>query len=166
MQHTSWFTFCPHCAAALEPYTSDGVPRRKCPQCDWVHYRNPTLGVAVVLLEFGRLLVGERRDGDWCIPCGHVEWDESTEDAAVREMAEETGLEVSLEGVLAVKSNFHNPEKQTVGVWYHGRRTAGALRPGGDLLQVAFIDIQRLPPLKFPTDRDVVEHLRRSTSRP
>lgn len=70
-----------------------------------------------MLVEEGRLLLGERRDGGWCIPCGHVEWDETVEQAAIREFAEETGLRVALESVLAVRSNFYDPGQHTVGVW-------------------------------------------------
>ena len=156
---SSPFLYCPLCAEGLQPFSDGERLRSRCPNCGWIYYRNPTVGVAVVLLESGRLLLGERRDGGWCIPCGHVEWDESIEKAAVREFAEETGLQVELEGVLAVHSNFHNPDDHTVGVWYRGRRMGGELRAGGDLLQVAFYDMDKLPCLKFPTDRMVVTQL-------
>lgn len=109
------------------------------------------------------LLLGRRRDGDWCIPCGHVEWDESTEDAAVREFAEETGLKVELNGVFAVKSNFHNLEKQTVGVWYRGVVQHGTLKAGGDLSEVQFVPLERMPTLAFKTDQEVVDELRLQT---
>jgi ADP-ribose pyrophosphatase YjhB (NUDIX family) len=125
-----------------------------------VHYQNPTVGVAVVLIEGGRLLLGERRTGGWCIPCGHVEWDEGVETAAYREFLEETGLEVALGDVLAVHSNFHNPQQHTVGIWYRGERTGGALQAGGDLQQVDFFPLDRLPPLEFPTDQFVVNKIR------
>lgn len=134
--------------------------RRKCPQCDWIQYRNPTVGVAVVIVESARLLLGRRRDGDWCIPCGHVEWDETVEDAAIRELFEETGLVVTLQKIVAVKSNFHQIEKQTVGVWYEGRRKSGSVRPGGDLTEARFFDLATLPALKFKTDREVAAGLR------
>ena len=42
-----------------------------------------------------------------------------------------------------------------------GFRTGGSLQAGGDLIQVAFVDLFQLPDLKFPTDREVVENLRR-----
>jgi ADP-ribose pyrophosphatase YjhB (NUDIX family) len=125
-----------------------------------VHYQNPTVGVAVVLIEAGRLLLGERRTGGWCIPCGHVEWDEAVETAAYREFLEETGLEVALGHVLAVHSNFHNPMHHTVGIWYWGERIGGALRAGGDLQQAAFFSFENLPPLIFPTDQLVVHKIR------
>lgn len=153
------FKYCPMCAQSLQPSFKEGRLRFRCPGCGWVHYRNPTVGVAVVLVENERLLLGKRRDGGWCIPCGHVEWDETVEEAARREFLEETGLNVSLDSVLAVHSNFHNPHQHTVGVWYRGVRRGGELRPGGDLLQVDFFPLERLPELKFPTDRRVVAGL-------
>ena len=159
MPHPSTFTFCPHCAEVLEDFAGDRVPRRKCSVCGWIQYRNPTVGVAVVLIEDLRILIGRRRAGGWCIPCGHAEYDETVEEAAVREMSEETGLNVSLQGVLAVKSNFHDPERQTVGVWYRGRRLSGSLGSGGDLVELAFVELAHVPALVFPTDREVVEDL-------
>jgi ADP-ribose pyrophosphatase YjhB (NUDIX family) len=142
------------------PVVSGGKQRQRCAECGWTQYRNPTVGVAVVLLEDAGLLLGRRKDGGWCIPCGHVEWDESVEQAAIREMQEETGLVVSLQGIVAVRSNFHDTENQTVGVWYRGKHEAGTLQPGDDLVEVAFFELAHLPPFKFPTDRDVVDGLR------
>jgi ADP-ribose pyrophosphatase YjhB (NUDIX family) len=157
---SSPFNYCPLCAKGLQPFSDGERLRSRCPNCGWVHYRNPTVGVAVVLVESERLLLGERRDGGWCIPCGHVECDESIEQAAVREFAEETGLQVALEGVCAVHSNFHNPDHHTVGVWYRGRRVGGELQAGGDLLRVDFFSLNEPPVLKFPTDREVVAQLK------
>ena len=156
---TLMYAYCPHCATPLEPYFDGKRQRQRCPACGWIHYRNPTVGVAVILLEKGHLLLGERRSGGWCIPCGHVEWEESIEEAAVREFAEETGLQVTLQSIFAVHSNFHDEKQHTVGVWYRGQRLSGALRPGGDLLQVRFFPLGGLPPLKFPTDIQVTDAL-------
>ncbi len=160
MSKSSWFTYCPYCATPLIPFVDVDIPRRKCARCGWIQFRNPTVGVAVALLRERELLLGLRRDGGWCIPCGHVEWDESIEEAAVRELAEETGLTVALDGVLAVHSNFHQREQQTVGIWYRGRYIGGELQAGADLVDVAFVDIFQLPELKFVTDARVGQLLR------
>lgn len=162
MKYSSVFSFCPHCANKLIEFVSDEIERRRCPQCGWVQYRNPTVGVAVVLIEQRKLLIGHRRDGGWCIPCGHVEWDESIEEAAVREMAEETGLTVRLHEILAVQSNFHDRQQQTVGIWFRGVRESGDLRPGGDLIDLDFCRLENLPSLKFPTDLVVANRLRQT----
>ncbi|MGY8771059.1 MAG: NUDIX hydrolase [Pirellulales bacterium] len=126
-----------------------------------MQYRNPSVGVAVVLIKEVKLFICRRSSGGWCIPCGHVEYDENVERAAVREMAEETGLLVSLQDVLAIKSNFHNLEHQTVGIWYHGHQISDSPRPGSDLVDLAFTEMGSLSDLVFPTDLEVVEELPR-----
>ena len=90
------YKFCPHCATELTLFVDVDRRRLRCATCGWIYYKNPTVGVAVVLLDGGELLLGKRRDGGWCIPCGHVEWDERVDDAAVREFREETGLSVEI----------------------------------------------------------------------
>ena len=155
------FQYCPRCGTQLETASIGGRLRSHCPECAWVHFRNPTVGVAVILFDDdGHLLLGKRRDGGWCIPCGHVEWDEDVERAAIREFREETGLDVALQGVYAVHSNFHNAEQQTVGIWYTGMQLGGRLQADQDLLEVGFFSLDDLPPLKFPTDEKVIAQLR------
>ncbi|MCX6495929.1 MAG: NUDIX domain-containing protein, partial [Rhodoluna sp.] len=44
-------------------------------------------------------VIGRRNRGgriDWCVPKGHLEGDETKEQAAIREIAEETGLEATI----------------------------------------------------------------------
>jgi ADP-ribose pyrophosphatase YjhB (NUDIX family) len=118
----------------------------------------------VVLLDQDHVLLGRRARGPyagrWCIPCGYVEWDEDIRDAARREMLEETGLIVTLGEVCAVHSNFHDPAKQTVGVWFWGDIAGGELCSGDDLDRVDYHPIATPPPLAFPTDALVLEMLR------
>lgn len=154
------YRFCPQCGSSLEPFQVEGKRRLRCPACAWIRYRNPTAGVAVILLSDSKLLLGQRHSGGWCIPCGHVEWDETVEEAAVREMREEIGLEVTLTHVYAVLSNFHDPENHTVGIWYRGTATSlHEARPGGDLAEVRLFPLEELPVLLYPTDRVVMQKL-------
>jgi 8-oxo-dGTP diphosphatase len=61
--------------------------------------RLPRVGVGVVVVRDGRVLVGRRRGshggGTWALPGGHLEFGESVEDCARREVREETGLEIA-----------------------------------------------------------------------
>lgn len=160
------FRFCPHCATPLVRQVRGDRVRPVCQTCGYVQYCNPTVGVAVIVRrDDGALLLGRRGStatfgaGQWCIPCGHVEWDEDVRFAAVREFAEETGLEVRLTEIAAVESNFHDPRQHTVGIWFHGAIAGGALMPGDDLVELAWFAPDTLPDLAFATDRRVIERL-------
>jgi ADP-ribose pyrophosphatase YjhB (NUDIX family) len=90
-----------------------------------------------------------------------VEWGEDVRAAAAREFQEETGLIVEIGPVLSVHSNFHDPERLTVGLWFPGRVVGGTLKPDDDLDRVGFFPLAAPPsPLAFPTDEMVLEELR------
>ncbi|MCY4555852.1 MAG: NUDIX domain-containing protein [Chloroflexi bacterium] len=161
------YRYCPRCGAALDTKVRGGLPRPSCASCGFVHFRNPAVGVAVVVLdEQGRVLLGRRSAGgnvgEWCIPCGYVEWGEDIRDAARREFEEETGLVVRIGEVCTVHSNFHNPASLTVGIWFYGTVTGGQTVASDDLDQVEWFAPEEPPePLAFPTDRMVLADLAR-----
>ena len=58
----------------------------------------PQIGVGVCVIKDGKVLFGKRKnahgEGSWCFPGGHLEFNESVEDCARREVLEETGLAI------------------------------------------------------------------------
>lgn len=159
------YHYCPLCGGSLTRNPQSERFRPSCPECGFIQYKNPTVGVAVIIIRQGRVLLIKRRgsyDGMWCIPCGHVEWDEDIRLCGRRELKEETGLDVTLGPVFDVHSNFHDPEHQTVGVWFLGRLIGGQLQPGSDAREAEFFALEALPKrMAFPTDLLICEKLNR-----
>lgn len=78
-----------------------------------IGYITPKVGAdAAIFNEKGEILLMERADGSgWCLPCGWVEANERPIDAVVREVREETGLDVivkQLVGVFTRKASVRN----------------------------------------------------------
>ena len=68
------------------------------------------IGVGGAVVRDGRLLfvrrASRRGRGNWQVPGGFIEPDETIEEAVVREVAEEAGVEAEVQGVLGVRSRF------------------------------------------------------------
>src|SRR5258706_15263989 len=91
--------FCAACGGGLR--RERAALHWQCTACGRVTYRNPVVGVAVVVLDGDMILLVRRGRGlyagRWRIPCGYVEWDENIRAAARRPVRGETGLEATLE---------------------------------------------------------------------
>ena len=156
------YVFCPRCATPLVEAVLGRLPRMRCPACDFVHWRNPAVGAAVLIRDDeGRVLLVRRgpeasRPGLWSVPAGFVDYGEDVRAAAARELEEETGLVAEIGDVVHVASNFHDPGKLTVGVWFHGRGgQAASWSPATTPTTPAGSHPDALPPLAFPTDAEL-----------
>jgi 8-oxo-dGTP diphosphatase len=160
------FTYCPHCRGELEAVRIGPSMRMRCASCGYVHFRNPALGAALVVRDDeGRLLMVKRgpevtQPGLWSMPAGFVDYGEDIREAAARELEEETGLVAEIGDPVFVATNFHDPEKISVCVWFAARVTGGVLQPGDDAVDARFFAVDELPDLAFDTDRELIERLR------
>ena len=57
--------------------------------------------------------------GEWCCPCGYIDWDETLEEACHREVKEETGLDLDMDKIVFVDvdTNIYT-KNQTIDHWY------------------------------------------------
>lgn len=132
----------------------------------------PLLTVDVILeLPGGRIVLIERKNPPhgWAIPGGFVDRGESCEDAARREVMEETGLAVENLRLLGVYSDpGRDPRFHTCSVVYTGI-AVGTPRAGDDAAGCASFELGNLPaPLAFDHGRILSDHLhaRRDRSGP
>ncbi len=110
---------------------------------------SPVLAVGAVAVVDGRVLMIRRGHGpaagEWSVPGGRVEAGELLESAVVREVAEETGLDVVVDELLGWVERFHG---DTHFVILDFRVTVldpdRALQSGDDAAEAAWIPIVEL----------------------
>lgn len=159
------YRFCSECGSPMGERELAGRPRPACPTCGHVIFLSPHPAAGCCVLQDGKLLMVRRRynpgRGDWCFPAGYVEWDEEVEAAAVREVEEETGLQVELGEVLSVASYFDSPAKHGLIVLFEATVAGGELAAADDALEAAFFPLDALPEnIAFETHRLALARLR------
>jgi len=112
------YRYCPRCSGELVKKTVDHNTRKVCPVCGFVLYRNPAPAAGVIIEKEGQILLVRRKynpyKGDWCLPAGFIEYGESPEHCAVREVKEETGLEIKLTNLFKVYSGTDDPRTRAI----------------------------------------------------
>ncbi len=163
------YRFCSQCGAQLEEKAIDHKRRLRCPACGFVQYLNPVPAAAIAIIQDGEILLVQRamepRKGLWSLPAGFIEIDESVEQCAVREVKEETNLDVELTELLAVYSVFDDPRYICLLVVYSGKIIGGELRCGDDASDAKFFPPSDLPPIAFKVHRRAVELAFQETSK-
>jgi 8-oxo-dGTP diphosphatase len=159
------FRHCPRCATALVLTDDHGVTRATCPACGFIHYRNPVPAAGVLLSRGEEVLLVRRkydpRAGAWCLPAGFMEYGETPERCAVRELREETGIEARLTGLFGVFAGLDDPRARAVLVLYTAERVGGRLKAGDDAIEARYFPLGRLPrELAFAAHRRALTRLR------
>ena len=140
--------FCSTCGGAVTK-TDDEYSRYACGPCGAVHYLNPKVSAGVIVVADRSILLVRRAiepyAGHWNLPAGYVEYEETCEEAAVREAREEAGVEVALRGLHGVYSCIDDPRAHYVLVIYRADIRSGELRGGDDVDEARFFARDTLP---------------------
>ncbi len=128
-----------------------------CPHCgkEYSAWKNPAPTADVIIYDTKRGVVIIRRARPplgYALPGGFIEEGEQAEVAALREMREETNLEVQLLGLLGVYSRpGRDPRLHTLTLVFAGHPlNPEAIKAGDDAAEAAFYPLNALPsPLVF-----------------
>jgi 8-oxo-dGTP diphosphatase len=162
--------FCMRCGARLVRARRQGSLRHVCRRCGWIYFKNPASASAVAIVSDGRVVLVKRRVpphvGSWCLPAGFQEYDESPEETAVREVKEETNLDIRLLRLHKVYFSTAAPGKNVVVHLYLAERTGGSMRPGDDVSAARTYPLDRLPSrIAFQSHIEAIAHIRKKGQR-
>ena len=154
------YRFCPMCKTELIFDTS--VHRQSCPVCGFVHFRNPSPSVTVCIVQDGNVLLTKRAYSPgknmWAIPGGYIEFEEDFLTTGIREMKEETGLDVQITAIINIASSFISPRWHFLNVCLLAEVVGGELRNSDEIEATHWQPLTgQLPDMAFPED---VENLR------
>ena len=123
-------------------------------------YERPSVAVDIILFTIEddqlKLLLVRRNEepykGKWALPGGFVKMDESLDQAAIRELKEESGVrDVYLEQLYTFGEPQRDPRTRVISVTYMAlaAKTVWRLRASGDVVETGFFSITDLPALAF-----------------
>jgi len=120
----------------------------------------PALTVDVAWIRGDRILLVRRGrppfEGRWALPGGFVDASETTEEAALRELREETGLVGRIVSLIGVYSGpDRDPRKPTTTVAYLVAGRGGPPRGGDDAAEARWVPLAQARGLAFDHDQIV-----------
>ena len=116
----------------------------------------------IVRDEANRILLGKRNKdpqrGSWILPGGKIHAFESIAEAAARELEEETGLKVNIEGQFRVYEIINPPDEHRIVIYSWGKVIGGQPKASDDLSELKFVPLEELGGmLTTPLVRRVLE---------
>jgi ADP-ribose pyrophosphatase YjhB (NUDIX family) len=142
--------YCPRCGQPLVDAVRFGKTRRMCEACGFIHFQDPKVAAVVLITEAKRVLLVRRavdpQIGKWALPAGYIDYGEDPREAAVREVSEETGLQVRITrliDILGPDEKDGNPA--SIVILFEAVPVGGELSAQDDIAEAIFFDAGSLP---------------------
>lgn len=125
------------------------------------------LAVYLAIRQSGNILLLERqntgfRDGEFSLVSGHVEDEESAEQAAIREAKEEASIDISPEKLTPVHVMHRNDtEREYIDVYYEVEDWDGTIENGEPEFcsELEFYSVTDLPENTIPYVEEAIQHI-------
>ena len=146
--------YCSTCNTKNNFSTIEGELRYHCSNCKTIHYQNPKPTATLICIKKNEILLVKRAfapaKGEWSLPGGFIELGETPEDAAKRELKEETNLNGEVVKLLGHCSHFNSIFGDILLIGMKIKiKNWDNLIPGDDADEAGFFNIKNCPKLAF-----------------
>ena len=154
--------YCPFCGGVLLSRVFEGRERLVCDICGETIYENPLPATcAVTFDDAGRILLTRRavepEIGEWCLPGGFIEIDETPQECVLRELCEETGIIGEITRQLGVEGQASWLYVNVVIAGFLVKAIGGELHAGDDVSEAIWFKPEDAPKLAFPSHQKIFE---------
>lgn len=119
--------------------------------CNEDGYQTPKLDTRAAIFEDNKILLVQEKDGFWSLPGGWVDVDQSIRDNTIKEVREESGLEVRVLRLIALHDrNRHNHPyyiHSICKVFVLCEAIGGSFKPNSETINSRYFSLDALPPL-------------------
>jgi 8-oxo-dGTP diphosphatase len=140
------YNFCPKCGKKVVRKDLTAY----CDNCKITYYQNSKPAASVLIIKGSKVLLSRRgrepHKGELDIVGGFLEYDEDPKVAALREVKEETGLEVKIIDLLGIYIDTYGAGGPSIlNIHYIGEIVSGEPKPQDDISALEWYEIDKVP---------------------
>ena len=137
--------------------------------------KKPGVGVGVMILKDNKVLLGKRHgdplkadselhgEGSWTMPGGKLHFKEGLDEAACREVSEETGVKIEKEKLKVISvtnDTIEDAHFVTIGFLYKGPAEEPRVMEPDEIVEWRWFDLDNLPdPIFFPSRKIIQNYI-------
>ena len=159
------YKFCPKCKGDFKfKKEHNQNPRFICQKCGFVFYINPAPTVSAIILKDNKILFTKRAieplKGEWDLPGGFLELDETAEAGLKREMKEELSVDIKIGDYIGSFVDRYAGMEWTINCYYFAKIIKGRPKPADDVAGIDWFDLKKTPKLAFEHGEAVIKKVR------
>ncbi len=146
--------YCSNCREKNKFSFIDGNERYHCENCLTIHYQNPKPTATIICMKKDEILLAKRAfepaKGEWGLPGGFMEMNETLEEAAERELHEETNLKGKVTNLLSTCSHYGTVFGDILSIGVEMKvDDFSEMKAGDDAEELKFFNINNIPKIVF-----------------
>lgn len=166
------YKFCPFCGDPLTVRIEEEKKFKHCKRDNWTYYPQASQAAIAIIIENKKLLLVKRNrnpyKGRWMLPAGFLDYGELPTETIVREVKEETGLDVKSSVFFDTLQPIDDPRAPVSLTFYYKVAVKnGKNIKNGDAEEnsdIQWFDLNNIPPIAWKDHKRIIKRLQNDKS--